>query len=175
MNSYLVGPGIRFNDLVFSEPVPLSNWNTPKCAGLFAILVSDGNWAPRQFQPLCFGEFGNNARGPVVADSIRNLANTAALFVAVLPMPFSSSAQRLDARNQLVWAYNPVCQAYNSESAMPPQNELARKLDELEKRHAEQSTQFHLLLASINRLLEPQPVPPRRPIGFLPEPVDSTA
>ena len=49
------------------------------------------------------------------------------------------------------------------------QNELVRKLDVLEKKHNEQTTQFQLLLASINRLFEPQPERPHRPIGFLPQ------
>jgi hypothetical protein len=98
-------------------------------------------------------------------------ANAGQLFIAVLPMPFSSSAQRCEVRNQLLWAYNPVYQG----STRHPENELARKLDELEKRHEEQTTQFQLLLASINRLFEPQPVPPRRPIGFLPETADGAA
>jgi hypothetical protein len=165
MNSYMVGPGIRFNDFVFSEPVPLTNWAAPKCAGLFVVLVRDANWAPRPFQPLCFGEFGNNVRGPLAVDSIPLPANAGELFVSVLPLPFSTSVQRCDVRNQLIWAYNPVYQG----SAMPAQSELARKLDELEKRHEEQTTQFRLLLASINRLFEPQPEPPRRHIGFLPQ------
>jgi hypothetical protein len=168
MSSYLVGPGIRFNDYVFSEPVPLSSWTTPKYAGLFVILVRDGNWAPRQFQPLCFDEFGNNVRGPLPASSIRLPANAGALFVSVMAMPFSTSEQRCAVRNQLVWAYNPVYQR----AAAPVQNDLARKLDELEKKHEEQTTQFRLLLASINRLFEPLPEPPHRPIGFLPQTAD---
>jgi len=61
-----------------------------------------------------------------------------------------------------------VCQG----TASPNQNELVRKLDELEKRHEEQTTQFRLVLANINRLFEPQPERPRRPIGFLPQPAD---
>jgi hypothetical protein len=166
MNSYLVGFGIRFNDFVFSEPVPLSNLAVPKCAGLFVVLVKDGNWGPRQFQPLCFGEFGNNFRGLIATDANRLPANTGPLFIAVLPMPYSSSAQRCEARNQLVWAYNP---AYQGSAAAAP-TELARKLDELERKHQEQSTQFQMLLASINRFFEPLPEPARRrPIGFLPQ------
>jgi hypothetical protein len=166
----MVGLGIRFNDCMFSEPVPLINLVAPKCAGLFAVLFRDTSWAPRPFQPLWFGEFGNNVRGPLAVDAIRLPASAGPLFIAVLPMPFSSSVQRCEVRNQLVWAYNPIYQA----SAASPQNDLARKLDELEKRHEEQTTQFRLLLASINRLFEPQPVPPHRPIGFLPETVDGT-
>jgi hypothetical protein len=172
MNSYLVGPGIRFNDCMFSEPLPLGNWAAPKFAGLFVILARDANWAPKPFQPLWFGEFGNNVRGSLASDSIRLPANVGQLFVSVLPMPFSSSGQRCEVRDQLLWAYNPVCQG----TAMPPaQNELARKVDELEKRHEEQTTQFRLLLASINRLFEPLPVPPHRPIGFLHETADGAA
>jgi hypothetical protein len=160
----MVGPGIRFNDCVFSEPTPLNSCALPKFAGLFVVLTRDPNWAPRQFQPLCFGEFGNNTPGPLALDSVRMPANAAALFIAILPLPFSSSAQRCDVRDQLARAYNPVCQG----TTMPPRNDLARKIDELEQRHAEQNTQFQLLITNINRLFEPQPVPPRRPIGFLP-------
>jgi hypothetical protein len=170
MNSYLVGTGIRFNDCMFSEPAPLSNLAAPKCGGLFVLLAGDTSWAPRPFQPLCFGEFGNNARGLLATDSIRLPANCGPLFISVLPMPFSSSAQRREVRNQLVWAYNPVYQG-----SAPAPNDLARKLDELEKRHEEQTTQFRMLMASINRLFEPLPVPPRRPIGFLPETAEGTA
>ncbi len=171
MNSYLVGPGIRFNDCVFSEPIALESWSVPKFAGLFVILARDGNWAPRSFQPLYFGEFGNNTRGPFAVDSLRPPPNAGPLWIAVFPMPFSSSAQRCDTRDQLVWAYNPICQ----KGTLAAPNELARTVHELEKRHAEQSTQFQLLMASINRLFEPLPVPPRRPIGFLPETADRTA
>jgi len=50
------------------------------------------------------------------------------------------------------------------------QGDLAHKLDELEKKHEEQTTQLRLLLANINRLFEPQTEPSRRPIGFLANP-----
>jgi len=168
MNSYLVGAGIRFNDCVFSDPVPLTSWTVPKFAGLFAVLAGDTHWAPRPFQPLYFGEFGNNTRGPLAPDSFRAAATAGPLFISVLPMPFSSSAQRCDIRNQLVWAYNPVCQGNEPHT----QDTLARKLEEIEKKHEEQTTQFRLLLANFNRMFEPLPEPPRRPIGFLPQAAD---
>jgi hypothetical protein len=166
----MVGPGIRFNDFLFSEPVPLSAWTAPKFAGLFVVLAADSNWAPRPLQALYFGEFGNNAPCPMAFGSLR-APMQGALFISVLPLPFSSSAQRLEARNQLVLAYNPLYQP----AGMPAANELARKLDELEKRHEEQSTQFRMLLASLNRFFEPLPEPAnRRPIGFQP-PADQPA
>jgi len=160
MNPYLGLAGIRFNDYLFSEPRRLLNWTPPKCAGLCVILTRDPNWAPKPFQPLCFWEFGNNPD----LRALTRMPNTEALFVSVLAMPFSTSGQRSEARSQLVWAYNPVWQV---SGASPVQNELAHKLDELEKKHEEQTTQIRLLLASLNRLFEPPTQPQRRTIGFL--------
>jgi hypothetical protein len=95
------------------------------------------------------------------------MPNTDSLFVSALAMPFSTSGQRSEARSQLVWAYNPVWQATGGS---PVQSELAHKLDALEKKHEEQTTQLRLLLASLNRLFEPPTQPQRRTIGFLTPP-----
>jgi len=167
MNTYLLAAGIRFNEHLFSEPTRLAEWAPPKCAGIFAILTRDPNWAPKPFQPLCFWEFGNNSD----LRRLARIANAQALFVSALAMPFSTSAQRSEVRNQLVWAYNPLCQG-SAGSAV--ECELAYKLGELEKKHEEQTTQLRLILASISRLFEPQAEPkPRRAIGFLPQPAAS--
>jgi hypothetical protein len=157
----MVASGIRFNDYLFTEPRHLGDWVPPKYAGVFAILTLDPNWAPKPFQPLCFGEFGNNSR---LAETTRG----GNLFVSVLPMPFSTTDQRSAARNQLIWAYSPLWQAKEAPSAPA---ELARKLEELERKHEEQTTQFQLLLSNINKLFEPPPGPParRRSIGYLPQ------
>jgi hypothetical protein len=164
----LVSAGIRFNDFVFTEPTPLAEWTQPRYAGLFVIVTRDPNWAPKPFQPLYFGEFGNNARENFLPHDARphSTARVDALFVAVLPMPFSTTAERTAARDQLIWAYNPLCQVNRSQSAAA--GELARKLEALEKKHEEQTNQVGLLLATISRFFEPQPEPPRRHIGFLP-------
>ena len=161
MNPYLGVVGIRFNDYLFSEPSRIVDWAPPKCAGICAVLARDPNWAPRPFQPLWFWEFGNNSDLPRLA----RMTNPQALFASVLAMPFSTSAQRSEVRDQLVWAYNPVYQASGGSAV---QSELAHKLDELERKHEEQTTQLRLLLASVNRLFEPQTEPRRRTIGFLP-------
>ena len=164
MNTYLFAAGIRFDDHVFSEPRRLGDWVPPKCAGICVILAGDPNWAPKPLQPLCFCEFGNNA-------DLRRLArmpNMEALFVSALAMPFSTSAQRSEVRNQLVWAYNPVWQASAGSTL---QSEFSHKLEELERKHEEQTTQLRLILANISRLFEPQIEPKRRrAIGFLPQP-----
>lgn len=159
--------GIRFNDCFFGEPRPFANWTPPGCASLYAILVTDPNWAPRPFQPLYFGEFGNNTSLATVQREAANLApapRREALFIAVLPLPFSTTGQRWMLRNELIWAYNPPCRV---ERAQSQPAELVAKLEELERRHQEQTAELGLLFASARGFLPPKPQPRRR-IGFLP-------
>jgi len=168
MHLPLAATGIRFNDCLFTEPARLADWIPPRFTGLFAILACDPGWAPRSFQALCFGEFGNNTADPVERNGYGWLrgAGTKGLFVCVLPMPFSTSAQRAALRNELIAAYNPVLQG-RAMAASPA--ELAQRVEELEKRYQEHSAQVLMLLGNIHKHFEPQPVPLRRRIGFLPE------
>jgi len=169
-------PGIRFNDCFFSEPVSIAVWTPPKYAGLFAVLVSDPNWAPKAFQPVYFGEFGNNI--PLQLQALLPdyaclvvAAKGRALFVSVLPMPFSTTAQRRDLCNELVSAYNPECQ---TDRTPLPQGELATRLSDLERRYREQTAEVSLLLANIGQSFQPPAETPRRRIGFMPQ-TESTA
>src|SRR5579863_2387122 len=135
LGSYLLAPGIRFNDCVFSEPTRLDGWTPPHCAGLFGIFVADPNWAPKPFQPLYFGEFGNNAPASALLSECRNLIAASrgkTLLVSVLPLPFSTTSQRCALRSELICAYNPLCQTDGSKTTPL---DLAHKFDELEKRH----------------------------------------
>jgi hypothetical protein len=135
--------GIRFNDCLFSEPVAVAGWTPPRYAGLFVVLVNDSNWAPKALQPLYFGEFGNNAPLPTLAlDYPRLLAAAKGriLLVAVLPMPFSTTAQRRELHNELVGAYNPEC-GFDGNMVQ---------------------------LANVNQSFQPPPEAPRRRIGFMP-------
>jgi hypothetical protein len=150
-------PGIRFNDCLFSEPLSIAGWVPPKYAGLLAVLVQDPNWAPKAFQPVYFGEFGNNAPlSAVLRDypRIMGAAKGLALYVSVLPMPFSTTSQRCELRNQLAWAYNPECQP---EGIGQPQGELTAKLNEQ-------------IAQMISARLEPQALESRRrQFGFMPQ------
>jgi hypothetical protein len=132
---------------MFSEPERVSGWVPPKCAGLYAIVVSDSNWAPKAYQPLYFGEFGHNS--PIGALSgnqhaLAAAANGKTLFVCAYLMPFSTSAQRWAARNELIWAYNPICQADGDSSSHRDQAHMLKEIPEAAKL-------------------------PRRPIGFMPQ------
>ncbi len=137
--------------------------------GLFAVLVNDRNWAPKPLQPLFFGEYGNNVPMralPIDYPRLMAAAKGRTLLVAVLPMPFSTTAQRRELRNELVWAYNPECQ---SDGNVHAQSEWATQLGDLQKTHREQTAQVMLLLANMNQPFQPQPETPRRRIGFMPE------
>lgn len=105
--------GIRFNDCFFSEPAPAAAFSMPGCAGLFAVLVNDLNWAPKKFQPLCFGEFGNNTPPralPFHYEGLLAAAHGRTLMLSVLPLPYTTTAQRRELCNELISAYNPVFQ-----------------------------------------------------------------
>lgn len=151
MNSYFATSGIRLNDCLFTEPVDLSAWRPPQYAGLFAVFVSDPNWAPKPLRPLCFGEFGNGSSRSALLGNYSQLLAAAPgskLLIAVCPMPFSTTAQRWALRDELIWAYNPACQAEGQkispgEIALPLQQSLSPQME--------------------------MPKQPRRRIGFMPD------
>ena len=164
----LLAPGIRFNDCVFSDPIALAHGTLPGCPGLYVILAEDPNWSPKPFQPLYFGEFGNKTPGAVIhEEAARSLKGTHGkrLYLSVLILPFSTTAQRWALCTELMSAYNPPCQAGR---ALDPPTDLVRRLDELEKKHQEQTAQLLWLRANADHLLGPAP-DRRRRIGFLPE------
>jgi len=163
MLPFWAAPGIRFNDCGFTEPTCLAEWSPPRCAGLFVVLAKDINWSPKPFQPLYFGEFGNNEQTSMFSGWLPP-GRVDTLYVATLALPFSTSAQRCALRNELVEAYNPISQAEGTRTST---RELARKLDTIEVRQHQQNEQIIALLSQLNRIFEPQNVPPRRPIGFL--------
>jgi hypothetical protein len=162
MSRYLLSAGVRFNDCLFTEPVQIAAWRPPGCAGIVTVLVRNPQWGPKPFQPLYIAEFGNDAAsGSILPASVRRED----LLISVLPMPYSTAAQRRALCHELIAAYNPACQATGKAvSAF----ELARKVDQLEARQQEQSDRILSLLAHIGKMFEPAPVAgPRNPIGFV--------
>jgi len=157
----MVPPGIRFNDCLFSEPTRVAELNVPKYAGLFVLLVKDANWAPKPYQPLYFGEFGNNTpEGLLRNHALCGTQHDATLLVSLLPMPFSTTAHRWALRNELLWAYNPAWQAKEVRSTVIG---LASQLGVTDKKPYPEEA------AQVLQLFEPQPDrEPRRRIGFVP-------
>ena len=164
MSCYFV-PGIRFNDYLFTDPVPFLSWRPSGCPGIVAMLAGNPQWSPKPLQPVFFAEFGNNARSGEQA-RLPGDARAQDLFVSVLAMPYSTAAQRRTVCKELIAAYNPAWQASGVALSAA---ELAQKVGDLEARQQEQGQQILSLLTFIAKLFEPQPVSPRRPIGFLPQ------
>lgn len=164
MACYLLPSGIRFNDYLFTDPVPLAQWRPSACAGVVVVLARNSQWAPKPLQPLFFSEFGNNTAGGTIAAALHSGARADDLLISAMPMPFSSVAQRRAVCKELIAAYNP---AWQSSGMVVSTTQLAHQVEELEARQQEQSQQILSLLAYIGKLFEPPPVVPRRPIGFL--------
>jgi hypothetical protein len=132
---------------------------------LFVILAKDANWAPRPYQPLYFGEFGNNTPETLLPVNYAMPGGEGdALCISVLPMPFSTTAQRWELCNELLYGYNTAWQAREVRAAG---NGMANQAGVV-KPYPEESAQILLLLTGVNRLFEPQPErEPRRRIGFV--------
>ena len=164
----MVPPGIRFNDCLFTEPTRLADWRVPKYAGLFVILANDANWAPKPYQPLYFGEFGNNTpEVPVNYSQLPRGEGDPTLFISALPMPFSTTAQRWALRNELLWAYNATWQTKEVRAAGTGLTNQLGLMDT--KPYPEQAAQILLHLTGVSKLFDPQPErEPRRRIGFVP-------
>ena len=132
------------------------------------ILAKDANWAPHPYQPLYFGEFGNNTpEAPAHYAFLPRGDADATLFVSVLPMPFSTTAQRSVLRNELLCAYNSAWQTKNVRAGGAG---LANQLGVMNtKPYPGQAAELLLHLTGVNKLLDPQPErEPRRRIGFVP-------
>jgi hypothetical protein len=111
--AYIVASGIRFNDCIFTQPVAFADCTFPRCPGLYVILAEDRDWAPKAFQPLYFGEFGNNAPAAALLGEASHVARSVPgkpLYVAVLALPYSTTNQRWALCRELIRAYNPACQ-----------------------------------------------------------------
>ena len=127
--AYFVASGIRFNDCIFTQPVPFAECTFPRCPGLYVILAEDRDWGPKPFQPLYFGEFGNNAPAAVLLGEASHVARSAPgkpLYIAGLALPYSTTSQRWALCRELIRAYNPLCQV--AEPHTPP-GDLANQLD----------------------------------------------
>src|SRR5712664_388027 len=82
--------GIRFSDYVFTEPIPLDRLLLPShSTGVYAVLMPDPTWAPRDFQPLFFGEFANGHCSITAAELSwwYRAAAGKSLYIAVLAIP----------------------------------------------------------------------------------------
>jgi hypothetical protein len=160
--------GIRFGDYVFTEPIPLDRlFLPPHSTGVYAILIPDPTWGPRDFQPLFFGEFAHGRYSITAAElslSYRAAAGKS-LYIAVLGIPEAHAGDLASLKQKLIYAYRPIC---NRDDGSDMAIETARRLEQLERRTYEQELHLKLMLAALGQMM-PQPLveTKKKPAGFM--------
>jgi hypothetical protein len=114
--------GIRFNNRIFTEPVPFALAIPPVSSGIYAILVADALCRPRPFRAIYFGESGNfldrvTERHEHFDDWTRESGGLDNIFVAFCPTPLLKEKQRRWVESDLIVQYRPVC---NLKDNQPP-------------------------------------------------------
>ena len=165
-----LGAGIRFADYLFAEPVPLDSFLVPpQMMAIYAVLVPDPTWGPRQFQPIFFGIISSQHQWQLSPEEYRSCLRVAGgkgLYVATcnLPPQFQPSESHRIQR-ELIHVYSPLC---NRDSADAPSTDLERKVDALAKQNQEHELLIKVVLAAIGHLGQPTQEPKKRPVGFQP-------
>jgi hypothetical protein len=175
MNRSLLGTtvGIRFGNYFFSEPVPMGRFSfLPRSAGLYVVLMPDLSWGPWPFQPLFFGEFG--AQREALMSQVQQayclkVAAGRTLYVAVFALPEQHAWATSQIKKELIERYRPVSNLESIDAAA----ELGYRLNNLEKRILDQDAALKLLLATIGQMVQLQPEPKKRIVGFQPKPAES--
>ena len=165
--------GIRFGDYVFSAPVPQGRFTLPpRSAGVYVVLMPDPSWGPWHLQPLFFGEFGAQQETQMTAAQQMSCLKVAAgrtLFFATYAVPQSHGWAISQIKNELIRCYRPISNLEPIDTAA----ELANRLYSLEKKMIEHDTALVLALAAIGQMVQPQPEPRKRIVGFRPDPAGS--
>ncbi len=139
-----LGAGIRFADYVFAEPVPLDSFLVPpQMMAIYAVLVPDPTWGPRQFQPIFFGIINGQRQGQLSPEEYRSCLRVAGgkgLYVATCNLPplfQPSESHRI--QRELIHVYSPLC---NRDAVDAPSADLAGKVDALEKKNQEHDSRW---------------------------------
>jgi hypothetical protein len=91
------------------------------------------------------------------------------LFFAAYAVPESHGWAISQIKKELIRSYWPISNLESSDAAA----ELANKLYSLEKKIIEHDAALVLALAAIGQLVQPQPEPRKRIVGFQPDPAGS--
>jgi hypothetical protein len=122
MNFYGVSrAGIRFNNRVFTEPVPFSLALPPVSSGIYAILVPDASCRPRPFRVIYFGEsrnFSQRVTGSheLFSDWTAQADEGTNLYVAFCPTPLLKELTRRWVESDLIARYSPACNLQHNHS-----------------------------------------------------------
>jgi hypothetical protein len=105
--------GIRYGELMFSEPRMFPPTLMPPLQGIYVIVVPDAGMSPRQFRLLYVGESADVSKR--LSDKHEKYnhwkreANGQTLYFAYCSTFGYTEEQRKDAEGAIISAYNPPC------------------------------------------------------------------
>jgi hypothetical protein len=105
---------INYDNVQFSEPIRLNDWEPPFRAGLYAILFPDQTITPKPFAVVYFGESGNMSERGFASHHkracwISRSGNVNNLWIATYLMPNSTEEERRIIESRLISKYRPPC------------------------------------------------------------------
>lgn len=103
------------NNIEFSEPEPLIQWNPPNRAGLFAIMIPNKTVKPKPLEVVYLGESGNlndtilSSHQKKQSWLLQAANNEHDLFISTYLMPKSTEEQRRAIESALINHFKPPC------------------------------------------------------------------
>jgi hypothetical protein len=105
--------GIRWGNYLFSEPRVFGTGLVAPVPGVYAIMVTDATWTPRNFRPLYFGETEDfRKRVGFAHEKYGNWklhAGSLTLYVSHYHTLGTSTERRKAIEEELIGKYNPPC------------------------------------------------------------------
>jgi len=107
---------IKWGDIEFEGPYPITDWKPPYRAAVYAIMMKpDPKSKPRIYRILYFGESSNlSERGFYRSHHkydcwVRKSGSENNLYIGIYRMPNSTADQRQKVEARLIEQYHPVC------------------------------------------------------------------
>lgn len=108
--------GIKWGDINFEGPYPITDWEPPYRAALYAIMMKpDSENKPSTYRILYFGESGNlSERGFYRSHHkydcwLQYAGSESNIYIGIHRMPNSTPEERGQVESKLVEQYNPKC------------------------------------------------------------------
>ena len=113
--------GIIFDNHEFSKPRRIADWESPKAAGLYVILIPDLSISPIPLKAIYFGQTSNFAKrlflkSREIYNWVKEVESEDSVFIATYLMLGSTKEERKTMEAELIAKYQPVCnKKYKSE------------------------------------------------------------
>jgi len=107
---------IKWGNISFEGPYPITNWNPPYRAAIYAIMIKeDPNNQPNMYTIIYFGESGNlSDRGFYSSHHkfqcwLNQAGSEYNIYIGICKMPNSTPEERKRIESALINQYRPIC------------------------------------------------------------------